>query len=293
MKPETLGNFWNNFCELPVLQRQWPAKETLAALPALQSCDHDCAQRLERRFEFVHSFSILPIVAVAGLKNAGKSSLVSAFVSPANRDRIPRGLKSDFGTHRFTLWLPQSWEANTDRLAQIKTTLAEVFGHAAEALSDSAEDAIRQQTRRDTIEKPLLAFDPALEEQGIALLDCPDIDSASGDTPENNARLRMLTRAGEVCAGVIIVIERAKIEVDLLSVIAQHLPAAAQVYAINGLRNEPPHEVLEDLERRLGHRPQYCFMAFDYAVEGYRERTPRIDPNLASDPAAKLVKLPY
>ena len=103
----------------------------------------------------------------------------------------------------------------------------------------------------------------------------------------------MLTRAGEVCAGVIIVIERAKIEVDLLSVIAQHLPAAAQGYAINAVRNEPPHEVLDDLVRRLGHRPQYCYLAFDFAVEGYRERTPRIDPNIDNDYAAKLVKLPF
>lgn len=292
MKGPSLREVWDAFCTLPVLERSWPTAASLSALQALRDIDPQRAGDLASRVEFAQTFSQLPIFAVAGLKNAGKSSFVSAFVSPENRARIPRGFKSDLGTQRFTLWLPQSWESAAERLAQISKLVADVFGHAAEPLAALPEEAIRQQTRREAIEKPLLAFDPALEAQHIALLDCPDIDTAGGNTPESNARLLMLAKAAEICVGVMLVVERAKIQVDLIPVLEQHLPQCTQVYAVNAVRDEAPHEVLKDLVQELGHRPEHCYVAFDYEVMGYRERTPRVDPNLNAGAHAAR-KLPF
>lgn len=292
MKGTSLTEVWDDFCTLQVLERSWPTAARLSALQALQDIEPKRAADLASRVEFAHTFSKLPIFAVAGLKNAGKSSFISAFVSPGNRARIPRGFKSELGTQRFTLWLPQSWESDAERLAQISNLLADVFGHAAELLAALPEEAIRQQTLSESIEKPLLAFDPSLEAQHIALLDCPDIDSAGGHTPESNARLLMLARAGEICVGVMLVVERAKIQVDLIPVLEQHLPQCTQVYAVNAVRDEAPHEVLKDLVQELGHRPEHCYVAFDYEVMGYRERTPRVDPNLNASGLASR-KMPF
>ncbi len=87
--------------------------------------------------------------------------------------------------------------------------------------------------------------------------------------------------------------ERAKIEADLLAIIAQHLPQAVQVHAINFVSDEAPHEVLSDLVHRLGRQPEYCFLAFSYKEEGYANRTPRIDPNVGSNAASDSGKAPF
>jgi len=292
IKSTSLAELWDDFSKVPVIERSWPTAENLSALHALKSIDKKRADDLTSRVEFGLSFSNLPIFAVAGPKNAGKSSFISAFLSPAGRERIPRGLKSTLGTQRFTVWLPQSWESDADLLEHISNTLADVFGHAAEPLSYIAEEAIHQQTLTHAIEKPLIAFDTSLEEQNFAFIDCPDIDSAAGNTPENNARLRMLTKAGEICVGVMLVVERSKIQVDLIPVIERHLPQCTQVYAINMVRDEVPHEVLKDWVQEYERNPEHCYVAFDYEVGGYRERTPSIDPNLVSN-AVNTRKLPF
>jgi GTP1/Obg family GTP-binding protein len=48
-----------------------------------------------------------PVIAIAGMLNSGKTSLVSTFLSPQGRTRTLRGVGNAQGTHRFVLWLPQ------------------------------------------------------------------------------------------------------------------------------------------------------------------------------------------
>jgi hypothetical protein len=281
MASDRLDGFWNEYQTLPVVEQIWPVAGELAALEALRTRNREQAGRLERDFDFNRHFARLPIVAVAGLKNAGKSTLIASFLTAENRKRIPRGLARDRGTQRFTLWLPASWEADVNLLPQIKSRLADVFGHAVEALAADGAEAIRQQTLQGGMERPLLAFDAALDSAGIALLDCPDIETAHGDSRETNARLEMLARARDFCAGVIIVLTRERIEVSTVEVIHRHLPQATRIYVINKIGEEPAEAVATELAERLGSRPELCYGAYDYRLADYTARAPDCDPNKA------------
>jgi hypothetical protein len=279
MLPSDLEAAWTDFAKLPVLEQTWPDAEALSALEALRRLEATHAERLERDAEFVRHFARLPIVAVAGLKNAGKSTLISTFLTPENRERIPRGLRTELGTQRFTLWLPARWERDAGLLQRLKSRLAGVFGHAAEALAADPAEAIRQQTQSDGMDRPLLAFDTALDEPGIALVDCPDIETVLGDTPEANARLRMLALTRDFCAGSIVVLSRDKLAVSTAKTILPHLPQATQIFAINSVCDELPNKVASEFTSLLGHRPQFIYLAFRFSEEGYAARTPHCDPS--------------
>ncbi len=279
MLPTDLNTAWTDFAGLPVLEQTWPDAEALSALEALRRLEGPHAERLERDAEFVRHFARLPIFAVAGLKNAGKSTLISTFLTPENRKRIPRGLQIKLGTQRFTLWLPARWEREAGLLQRLKSRLAGVFGHATEALAADPEEAIRQQTKSDGIDRPLLAFDKGLDDPGIALVDCPDIETVLGETPEANARLRMLALTRDFCAGAIVVLPRDRLAVNTVKTILPYLPQATQIFAINSVGNELPNKVASELTSLLGYRPQFIYTAFEFEKEGFASRTPHCDPS--------------
>jgi hypothetical protein len=60
------------------------------------------------------SSPVCPILAVVGMLNAGKSSLVATFLSGKSEgdQRVLIGSGNTEGTHRFVLWLPESWRSN-------------------------------------------------------------------------------------------------------------------------------------------------------------------------------------
>jgi len=122
-----------------------------------------------------------PIVAVLGLLNAGKSSLVSTYLSLENRRRVLVGSSNSQGTHRFVLWLPQSWEKEPELWNFVKSRLNSIFGCESELLSTDPMEAAKQYNditprpsvdaagnpiHRATIEIPLLATDPELDRWG-------------------------------------------------------------------------------------------------------------------------------
>lgn len=286
-----LSAAWREFVEQQAVEQKWPNVEKLSPLEALRQMDVAVAARLESEAEFVQNFDRLPVVAVAGLKNAGKSSLVSSFLSPENRLRVARSMARNLATHRFTLWLPALWENNAAILSQLKSRLAASFGHAPEALKSTPAEAIQQQTDPTGIERPLLAFDPSLDASGIALVDCPDIETSPGEDPQTNPRLRMLAAARDFCAGVIVVLPRSRIEVATVEVVLKYLPEAAQVFAINRVEDEEAHLVAEELTERLHEfacKPDLVYLAFSFRDESYRQRTPAVDPNRTADSAARL-----
>ena len=51
-----------------------------------------------------------PILAVSGMLNAGKSSLISTYLSMQGRQRVAEGVDNASGTHRFVIWLPSKWK---------------------------------------------------------------------------------------------------------------------------------------------------------------------------------------
>src|SRR4051812_12570612 len=118
-----LEQFWTRFRDLPILDRSWPAPRKQSAFDSFSERRPEEAQSLRERYEFVHGFLIVPLVAIAGLINSGKSSLVASFLSDTGRRRVLRGMHSREGTQRFTLWAPAAWEQD----AGFRTRLDEML----------------------------------------------------------------------------------------------------------------------------------------------------------------------
>jgi len=275
-----LETLWKALGELPLVHQVWPAVRQQSALETIARENPNAARRLRERYEFVRGFLVVPIVAIAGLINSGKSSLVCSFLSPAARTRVLRGMSSRHGTQRFTLWIPAGWKADPVFFARLEEMLTRVFGQAPELLSEEPEAAHAQQRTHDGLAVPLLASDPALDAHKIALLDCPDIQRPQpGELAGINARLEAVAAAGEICAGVILVAPRTEIEVRELQAIIERMPAATRIYAINLMRREPAHEVLREAREHLRPAPDYCYGAYDFDVDANRQFLPAWDPN--------------
>lgn len=99
-----------------VVQVRWPQESSLPLDNALATlCDGNDAEGLAGHVAATRaqlSMFTRPIIAVLGQLNAGKSSVVSTFLSSAGRKRVPRGVDDDKGTHRFVYWVPASWLAD-------------------------------------------------------------------------------------------------------------------------------------------------------------------------------------
>ena len=151
----------------------------------------DTIQRLLAQ-SFLASKQSSPIVAVAGVLNAGKSSLVASFLSQSGRSRLLIGSSNEQGTHRFSLWLPESWRKDLLMWENTLSQIENVFGYPPEELSSSQSIAFDQYNGRlspsyvdaypaskvaPSILIPLIATDPQLDKYAIGLMDCPDIQT--------------------------------------------------------------------------------------------------------------------
>ena len=233
-----------------------------------------------------------PIVAVLGLLNAGKSSLVSTYLSDDNRRRILIGSANAQGTHRFVLWLPESWRSNRELWQFIQERLLSVFGCESELLSSDPEQAMAQyndttprtfldatgiERFRETIKIPLVATDPQLDRWGLALMDCPDVQTgllpnrsaitlASKKAPSYasvsdppfhersqsiaDARLSVLASAAPLCSAFVVVLPANAMHDQtvsrLLRVLCDRMPKVKQILAVNRVprRYEQPKFIL-------------------------------------------------
>jgi hypothetical protein len=158
-----------------------------------------------------------PILAITGLLNAGKSSLLATYLSPSNRARVLRGQANNAGTHRFVLWLPAMWRAEAEMLNVLVTFLTSVCGHPPEELADDPVIAAMQyngrvlsdallhplrdpeihsesepgrqvELRVDPLGVPLIAYDSGLDRLRVGLVDCPDIQTGFLDAVPSIAR---------------------------------------------------------------------------------------------------------
>ncbi|QDV22586.1 hypothetical protein [Aureliella helgolandensis] len=169
---------------------------------------------LAKQLSMADELSRCPIVAITGLLNAGKSSLLATYLSPESRRRVLRGLSNHAGTHRFVLWLPQAWWDNPQLFATLLNFLTELFGHPPEKLSDDPTQAMLQYNGQvlsdslltaphsatesitppparlaphnsegqpssavDPLGIPLIAYDASLDSLKLGLIDCPDIQT--------------------------------------------------------------------------------------------------------------------
>jgi hypothetical protein len=199
-------------------------------------------EQLLVQLDSVQQLSQSPLIAVSGLLNAGKSSLIASFLSPTNRSRVLVGTGNQQGTHRFVIWLPASWQLQAPVWQRWLQQLKQIFGQAPEWLSRDPQIAYAQYngqsfpecsteqsttaevitnseaasgpTDTSTFAIPLLATDAALDTLGVGLIECPDIQTGifgsntstqwdESELPEY--RRRLLSQAAKLCSAFIVV----------------------------------------------------------------------------------------
>jgi len=277
---------------------------------------HSEIPRLLEHAKMCCSAPAAPIVAVLGLLNAGKSSLVSTYLSDDNRDRILVGSSNSQGTHRFVLWLPESWREESTVWDFVQSRLKAIFGCESEPLSldphransqyndttpRSYTDAAGLTQYRETIEIPLVATDRELDRWGLALMDCPDVQT--GFLPTSalslphvanarqeqfheqsqsiaDARLNVLAIASPLCSAFIVVLPANAMHDQtvsrLLRVLQDRMPGVQQILAVNRVpRRYATSEIHAELANLYGqHSIRRQYMAYGFDGPQQRERLP-------------------
>jgi hypothetical protein len=267
-----------------------------------------------------------PIVAILGLLNAGKSSLVSTFLSETNRQRILIGSANAQGTHRFVLWLPESWRQTPVVWEFLQNRLRSVFGCDSEPLSEDPLEASRQYNdiairkfdladgstfSRAAIEIPLIATDPELDRWGIALMDCPDVQTgllpANSSTDATNgldessqlfhehsqwvakSRFNLLATSAPLCSAFVVVLPANAMHdqtvSQLIRLLRDRMPNVQQILAVNRVpRKYDSREIQLELQKLYGsHSISRQYMAYGFDGPLLRERIP--DPPSQFNPS--------
>jgi hypothetical protein len=236
-----------------------------------------------------------PILAITGMLNAGKSSLLAGFLSQEGRRRVLIGLANDQGTHRFILWMPQSWKEHASTWQLVLAQLQQVFQEGVEWLSTVVEEANQQynghslehlriklpasgshqnepaRQRSSSLRIPLIALDPNLDNWGLALLDCPDIqtgslspnldlsyptanpsDSRAGPTPDRLAPDRLAPdRLATARTYAERSMELARQRAEVLSEAFRLSSAFLMVVPSNGLHDQFVRDLVHQMKRRM------------------------------------------
>ena len=259
----------------PWIRQTWPEPRTFTLLEAVNRWLPEAGRDLSLQAQLVEQFANVPVVAIAGLLNSGKSSVAGSFLSPAGRERVLAGLGEKSGTQRFTLWVPVAWRSSSNEKVLLDL-FSQVFGGPVETLSDEPTRAREQQADSEAVESVLLATDPSLDKHGVALLDCPDLQREHHRTAE---RLKMVERSAAICTAAILVTARNQLEIGDLHEVMQRLPNADIIWALNLIRDEPAHEAAADARSILGLAPgQPVYGAYDFLSRVYKEHTPVWDP---------------
>lgn len=296
--PVKFRSFWQTLDLIVETQPKLSQSDQSALRDLVQSCKQDITG-----LRLLSSTTPSPILAVCGLLNSGKSSLVAGFLSDRGRQRVLVGLGDDAGTHRFVIWLPESWKANTALWNAAIDQIGQVFGQPPQILSDDPAVARRQYnglldkaesdsggaTAPDgqTFAEPLIATDPMLDELGVGLMDCPDIQSGifgpSNDLPsvENGAtfrafqdvadqRARTLLKSLRIASGLIVVAQsnliRERTLQQLLECAHVEMPRTRLFVAVNRVpKRYSPDEIKSEVNRHYRkYQPHGIYMAYDF-----------------------------
>ncbi len=293
--------------ESAALQHVYPGATTESYLAALRRMAPDLADDLlatGNRLQSAERLMKHPVVAVAGMLNSGKTSLVAGFLSPAGRARTLRGVSNVQGTHRFVLWLPASWKQDPELWSQFLERLTEALGNPPQMLGETAEAAHAQYNNRDLDPNlaavPLVATDPALDQAGIALLDCPDIvsDAALGlGTPQQ--RRQLLGRAAVLCSAFVIVASaeqsRDSTLGDLMRLASELMPGVPRILAVNKVRpkHQSSQEVVETFRPLMQQNQiEKVYAAYDFDVRGSETLIPAKRHNAVAQPITRRDELP-
>ncbi|MCU0712983.1 MAG: hypothetical protein MUC43_13060 [Pirellula sp.] len=253
-----------------------------------------------------------PILAVLGLLNAGKSSLVSTFLNQSNRARVLIGSSNQQGTHRFVLWLPECWRSIALIWDSIQARLNAVFDAPLELLDPDPERSREQYNaidQRETkradgtvkkylaMESPLIGFDSTLDRWGIALMDCPDIQT--GLLPTNDMsitrdrlaefvesvaqkRLELLAKVSPFCSAFVIVLPANAMHDEkvsrLIHLLKERMPGTPQIAAVNRVpRRYRTEEIQAEISKLYGTADlSRVYMAYSFEGPLDRERIPML-----------------
>ena len=288
------------------IQYTYPSERRDSFLQATRQLDRDLVHDLLATGRQVHTAERLigwPTVAVAGMLNSGKTSLVATFLSQAGRARTLRGANNAEGTHRFVLWLPTAWEQDTELWALLMDRIGDALGQQPEMLAADPASAHRQYNntdgQADALAVPLIATDPALNSIGIALLDCPDIvsDAELGlGSPE--VRRELLGRAASLCSAFLVVASaessRDSTLGDLLRLASDLMPGVPRMLAVNKVRPQQTpdlvFETFQPLARSNGIETIYA--AYDFEVSGSLPFIPKPEKQTLPDELTNSDRLP-
>ncbi len=278
------------------VERIFPNEGRESYLTALRRLDSTVAANVLAAGRQLYTASQLvdwPTVAIAGMLNSGKTSLVATFLSEQGRARTLRGANNDQGTHRFVLWLPSAWQNDVELWGLLMSRIGDAIGHPPEMLAEDPSDAHLQYNNRggdgDSLAVPLVATDPRLDSIGIGLLDCPDIvsDEAFGlGSPQ--ARRQLLGRAATLCSAFVVVSSaessRDGTLGDLLRIASDLMPGVPRLLAVNKIRaRQTPDQVLETFGPvAKTHGIESIYAAYDFDVPSSRPYIPASDEVLAA-----------
>lgn len=273
------------------IEMLYPSTARESFLNGLRRLDPKLANRLLASGRQLHTATRLvdwPTVAVAGMLNSGKTSLVATFLSEAGKQRALRGANNAQGTHRFVIWLPSAWQNDSELWQLLIDRIGDAVGHPPEMLSEDPQTAHEQYNNRVGDEKslgvPLVATDEELNTTGIGLLDCPDIvsDEAFGlGSPE--ARRELLGRAATLCSAFMVVTSaessRDGTLGDLLRIASDLMPGVPRMLAVNKIRaRQTPDQVLETFQPLArSHGIETIYAAYDFEVPSSRPYIPGFD----------------
>lgn len=273
------------------IEMLYPKQSRESFLNALRRLDPALTGRLLAAGRQLHTAAQLvdwPTVAVAGMLNSGKTSLVATFLSEAGRARTLRGANNAQGTHRFVIWLPKAWQNDADLWSLLISRIGDSVGHPPEMLSEVPAEAHQQYNNRGgdahSLSIPLVATDPQLDEFGIGLLDCPDIvsDEAFGlGSPE--MRRELLGRAATLCSAFMVVTaaesSRDGTLGDLLRIASDLMPGVPRMLAVNKIRaRQTPDQVLETFRPLArSHGIETIYAAYDFDVPSSHPFIPGAD----------------
>jgi hypothetical protein len=278
------------------IERQYPKGSRESFLNGLRRLDSGLTNRLLGSGRQLHTASQLvdwPTVAVAGMLNSGKTSLVATFLSEKGRARTLRGTNNAQGTHRFVIWLPQAWQGDTDLWGLLLSRIGDAVGQPPEMLSEDPVQAHQQYNNARGDERslavPLVATDAQLNSIGIGLLDCPDIvsDEAFGlGSPQ--VRRTLLGRAATLCSAFLVVTSaessRDATLGDLLRIASDLMPGVPRMLAVNKIRaRQTPDQVLETFSPLArSHGIETIYAAYDFDVPSSHPFIPGFDKNSAA-----------
>lgn len=288
------------------VQRTFPDEGRESFLSSVRRLSPEVDKQLVSAGRQLHTAEQLvdwPTVAIAGMLNSGKTSLVAAFLSEQGRSRTLRGSNNAQGTHRFVLWLPQAWRKDVELWGLLMSRIGDAVGQPPEMLDQEVEKAHGQYNNlggdEASLSRPLVATDPKLDSFGIGLLDCPDIVSdESFGLGSPKVRRELLGRAATLCSAFLVVSSaessRDGTLGDLLRISSDLMPGVPRILAVNKVRSrQSPDQVLEAFQPLArAHGIETVYAAYDFDVPSSRPYIPGASESASSPLDAEDDPLP-